>query len=316
MTMTTKNLALTILFSSCSVPGDSSQPERKGGCWWHPSVLWPAEWYFGCYQNLGWDYPRIHRLLHRGPGAAPWICICWALHPQISIQVGLLKKRCCVNYHVTTLIQCSDCTNGLKFFRSSPETNKLIFCNGVVLHRLQCVRSFGDWIDSIIDFSQSLHRMNLDVTMFACLAALVIITGKWFVFFLFLTAFKCSICIQDSVSHKTSSAPRSPRPERAQTGWGLSESSHHLFKGTHEWKWIWTRQNPAQLSFSSSGQTPWTEDSVYAGPAAHLLPETRGPGPPTTNCGENLHGYSAILKNTNTNVLHVKTAAESTLSEV
>ncbi|XP_049894646.1 probable nuclear hormone receptor HR38 [Epinephelus moara] len=63
-------------------------------------------------------------------------------------------------------------------YRSNPEKNKLIFCNGVVLHRLQCVRSFGDWIDSIMDFSQSLHRMNLDVSLFACLAALVIITDR------------------------------------------------------------------------------------------------------------------------------------------
>ncbi|TDH14298.1 hypothetical protein EPR50_G00041230 [Perca flavescens] len=63
-------------------------------------------------------------------------------------------------------------------YRSNPEKNKLIFCNGLVLHRLQCIRSFGDWIDSIMDFSQSLHRMNLDVSLFACLAALVIITDR------------------------------------------------------------------------------------------------------------------------------------------
>ncbi|XP_030586160.1 probable nuclear hormone receptor HR38 [Archocentrus centrarchus] len=63
-------------------------------------------------------------------------------------------------------------------YRSDPEKNKLIFCNGVVLHRLQCARSFGDWIDSIMDFSQNLHRMNLDVSLFSCLAALVIITDR------------------------------------------------------------------------------------------------------------------------------------------
>lgn len=63
-------------------------------------------------------------------------------------------------------------------YRSNPEKNKLIFCNGVVLHRMQCVRGFGDWIDSIMDFSQSLRRMNLDVSSFACLAALVIITDR------------------------------------------------------------------------------------------------------------------------------------------
>ncbi|XP_076850071.1 putative nuclear hormone receptor HR38 [Brachyhypopomus gauderio] len=63
-------------------------------------------------------------------------------------------------------------------YRSNPEEEKLIFCNGVVLHRLQCVRGFGDWIDSIRDFSQSLHRMSLDVTSFSCLSALVIITDR------------------------------------------------------------------------------------------------------------------------------------------
>jgi hypothetical protein len=43
---------------------------------------------------------------------------------------------------------------------------------------MQCVRGFGDWIDSIMDFSQSLHRMNLDISSFACLTALVIITDR------------------------------------------------------------------------------------------------------------------------------------------
>uniref|UniRef100_A0A8D0HM72 Nuclear receptor subfamily 4 group A member 1 n=1 Tax=Sphenodon punctatus TaxID=8508 RepID=A0A8D0HM72_SPHPU len=63
-------------------------------------------------------------------------------------------------------------------YRSKPEEGKLIFCNGVVLHRMQCVRGFGEWIDSIIEFSQSLHRMKIDVPAFACLAALVIITDR------------------------------------------------------------------------------------------------------------------------------------------
>ncbi|TNN44471.1 Nuclear receptor subfamily 4 group A member 1 [Liparis tanakae] len=63
-------------------------------------------------------------------------------------------------------------------YRSNPEKDKLIFCNGLVLHRQQCIHSFGDWIDSIMDFSQSLHRMNLDVSLFSCLAALVIITDR------------------------------------------------------------------------------------------------------------------------------------------
>ncbi|KAM9750986.1 nuclear receptor subfamily 4immunitygroup A member 1 [Menidia menidia] len=63
-------------------------------------------------------------------------------------------------------------------YRSDPKTEKLIFCNGAVLHKTQCVRGFGDWIDSILEFSQSLHCMKLDVSSFSCLTALVIITDR------------------------------------------------------------------------------------------------------------------------------------------
>ncbi|KAK2851801.1 hypothetical protein Q5P01_008077 [Channa striata] len=63
-------------------------------------------------------------------------------------------------------------------YRSDPEMEKLIFCNGAVLHKTQCVRGFGDWINSILELSQSLHRMKLDVSSFSCLTALVIITDR------------------------------------------------------------------------------------------------------------------------------------------
>lgn len=76
--------------SPSSVPGDSGKPERKGRRWWHPAVLWPADRCLGCDQTMGWNHPWIHRLLHRGPGAAAWICLCWALHPPTRIQVGFL----------------------------------------------------------------------------------------------------------------------------------------------------------------------------------------------------------------------------------
>ncbi|XP_051914031.1 nuclear receptor subfamily 4 group A member 1-like [Hippocampus zosterae] len=63
-------------------------------------------------------------------------------------------------------------------YRSNPESNKLVFCNGKVLHKTQCVRGFGDWIDSILEFSRGLHRMKLDISSFSCLTALVIITER------------------------------------------------------------------------------------------------------------------------------------------
>lgn len=72
---------------------------------------------------------------------------------------------------------CPDCC--LPPARSKPGEGKLIFCSGLVLHRLQCARGFGDWIDSILAFSRSLHSLAVDVPAFACLSALVLITGEW-----------------------------------------------------------------------------------------------------------------------------------------
>ncbi|XP_072305327.1 nuclear receptor subfamily 4immunitygroup A member 1 [Eucyclogobius newberryi] len=63
-------------------------------------------------------------------------------------------------------------------YRSKSDTGKLVFCSGLVLHKRQCLTAFGDWIESILEFSQSLHRMKLDVSSFSCLAALVIITDR------------------------------------------------------------------------------------------------------------------------------------------
>lgn len=63
-------------------------------------------------------------------------------------------------------------------YRSKPGEGKLIFCSGLVLHRLQCARGFGDWIDSILTFSRSLHSLAVDVPAFACLSALVLITDR------------------------------------------------------------------------------------------------------------------------------------------
>lgn len=47
-----------------------------------------------------------------------------------------------------------------------------------MLEKQQCVRSFGDWLFAILDFCQSMHAMEIDLSAFACLCALTIITGK------------------------------------------------------------------------------------------------------------------------------------------
>ncbi|XP_063241766.1 probable nuclear hormone receptor HR38 isoform X2 [Bacillus rossius redtenbacheri] len=62
--------------------------------------------------------------------------------------------------------------------RTRPDDTKLTFCNGVVLHKQQCQRSFGDWLHAIFDFCQSLHAMDIDISAFACLCALTLITER------------------------------------------------------------------------------------------------------------------------------------------
>ncbi|XP_018516693.1 nuclear receptor subfamily 4 group A member 2 isoform X2 [Lates calcarifer] len=63
-------------------------------------------------------------------------------------------------------------------YRSNPEEGKLIFCDGSVWHRLQCLRGFGEWIDSIVEFSANLQRMNLDVSTFSCICTLALVTER------------------------------------------------------------------------------------------------------------------------------------------
>uniref|UniRef100_A0A8D0TNX4 Nuclear receptor subfamily 4 group A member 3 n=1 Tax=Sus scrofa TaxID=9823 RepID=A0A8D0TNX4_PIG len=62
--------------------------------------------------------------------------------------------------------------------RSNTAEDKFVFCNGLVLHRLQCLRGFGEWLDSIKDFSLRLQSLNLDIQALACLSALSMITER------------------------------------------------------------------------------------------------------------------------------------------
>ncbi|XP_030225742.1 nuclear receptor subfamily 4 group A member 3 isoform X1 [Gadus morhua] len=63
-------------------------------------------------------------------------------------------------------------------YRSMLSEDKLVFCNGLVLHRFQCLRGFGEWLDSIRDFSSHLQNLNLDASAFSCLATLVLLTEQ------------------------------------------------------------------------------------------------------------------------------------------
>lgn len=62
-------------------------------------------------------------------------------------------------------------------FRNNTDDNKFIFDNAKVLHRSQCERSFGEWLQCILDFAASLKAMDVDLSAFACFSALTIITG-------------------------------------------------------------------------------------------------------------------------------------------
>ncbi|XP_076270232.1 hormone receptor-like in 38 isoform X2 [Rhynchophorus ferrugineus] len=63
-------------------------------------------------------------------------------------------------------------------YRTHPNDNKLTFCNGLVLDIQQCQRSFGEWLHSILEFCSGLHSMEIDISAFACLCALTLITGR------------------------------------------------------------------------------------------------------------------------------------------
>lgn len=62
-------------------------------------------------------------------------------------------------------------------YRARIDDTKMTFCNGIVLHRSQCQRSFGDWLNGILEFSKSLHNLEIDISAFACLCALTLVTG-------------------------------------------------------------------------------------------------------------------------------------------
>ncbi|KAK6166599.1 hypothetical protein SNE40_023252 [Patella caerulea] len=61
-------------------------------------------------------------------------------------------------------------------YRVQTNDDNIVFDNGLVLHRLQCLGIFGDWVNSIVEFGLSLHRMALDLSSHACMSALAMVT--------------------------------------------------------------------------------------------------------------------------------------------
>ena len=61
--------------------------------------------------------------------------------------------------------------------RTLPNSLKLTFCNGTVLHRNQVRSTFGDWLEGITELSKSLQAIDIDASAYACLSALTLVNG-------------------------------------------------------------------------------------------------------------------------------------------
>jgi len=66
----------------------------------------------------------------------------------------------------------------LHLLRTRPGDKQMIFDNRVVLNRSQCRPCFGQWQNAIEDFAQSFHLLDVDVSAFACLMALILVTDR------------------------------------------------------------------------------------------------------------------------------------------
>ena len=63
-------------------------------------------------------------------------------------------------------------------FRGST-TGQCVFENGLILHRSQVGLYLGaEWLQGITELTASLQAIDVDLSAFACLAALTLITGN------------------------------------------------------------------------------------------------------------------------------------------
>jgi len=62
--------------------------------------------------------------------------------------------------------------------RTLPNSTKLTFCNGTVLHINQVKPTFGDWLAGITELSKSLQAIDIDASAYACLSALTLVNER------------------------------------------------------------------------------------------------------------------------------------------
>lgn len=63
-------------------------------------------------------------------------------------------------------------------YRCEIPEGKLIFCNGIALHRNQLYGSFGDWIDAILSFACTLSDLNVDISSYSSILALLLFQDR------------------------------------------------------------------------------------------------------------------------------------------
>ena len=164
--------------------------------------------------------------------------------------------------------------------RTLPNSLKLTFCNGTVLHRNQVRSTFGDWLEGITELSKSLQAIDIDASAYACLSALTLVNG---------TSVRGQMPRQQIIIHNSFRAPRScgakEGGESANQNNQLLARPRHLQPGGPEEAAV-LHQDPRQASGVASRKIPrqlfdppavlGAEEPQSAGAAKDFLSEAGG----------------------------------------
>ena len=146
--------------------------------------------------------------------------------------------------------------------RTLPNSLKLTFCNGTVLHRNQVRSTFGDWLEGITELSKSLQAIDIDASAYACLSALTLVNGT--------SVWGQGSCQQIIICNSF----RAPRSPGAKEGGEPADQNHQLFAGPRDLQ----PRGPAEAAVlhQDSGQAPGATFAQPAGAPKDLLPEAGG----------------------------------------
>lgn len=150
---------------------------------WCPAIInsWSTCWY------LLWKFAGV--LVKRFPVSMNWIekirISCFSLHAW--------------NYSHFDSFTSKSWSNVLPFwtwkviwmlinYRNKPGSSEIILPSGSILDRSQASRLLGDWFNSLESFSQRFNQIDIDISAFACLSGLSLISGKYHFHFSLLYA--------------------------------------------------------------------------------------------------------------------------------